>query len=89
MSLLSKASVHDGVAVRDMSKLTLEQVEYEYNLAYEILNGTYIDGQLIVPGMLNVQTPNVEQGMHDRAVAVWKLRLQAAYSELVERQILS
>lgn len=70
----------------DMTKLTQEQLQYEYDLAYEILHGIYIDGELIIEGMLNIE-PNGP--MYDEALHVWKLRLSRAQEELVDRQILS
>lgn len=87
MSLRSDPKLpYGGATIKDLSKLPLEQVEHEYDLAFEILNGCYVDGELVIPGMLNVESTGES---HDAAVLVWKRRLEVAYNELVERQILS
>ena len=70
----------------DMTKLTDEQLKHEYDLAYEILNGVYIDGELIVKGMLFKES---DSDMFPEALRVWKLRLERAKDKLIDRMILS
>lgn len=79
-----------GHNLRDLQNLTDEQVQHEYDLCYEILHGVYIDGALIIEGMLH-QDPAVVGNEEEFkiAVRVWQIRLDRATDELMERSLLS
>jgi hypothetical protein len=74
----------------DLTTLTDEQLEYEYNLAYENLFGAEIAGLNVMKGlMVNDHTSfGVNKDDLDRARNKWLQRLKHAEDELFERQLL-
>lgn len=76
--------------VNNLLALSNEQLQHEYDLSFEVLNGIYIDGQLVIKGMLfeNIdEYPNRDQFL--LALNHWKKRLERATDELMERAIFS
>lgn len=76
--------------VNNLLALSNEQLQHEYDLSFEVLNGIYIDGQLVIKGMLFEDItgyPNQEQFL--LALNHWKKRLERATDELMERAIFS
>lgn len=75
--------------LRDLSDLTLDQVQHEYDLCYEILHGIYVDGELVIKGFLDPE-PDYQGDEEQFKLALnhWKARLENAKAELIERHIL-
>lgn len=72
-----------------LEHVSLEEVEYEYNLCYETLNGVYVDGELVIEGLLHTKNYQGNPDMLEEAIRVWKRRLDNASNELIARQLLS
>lgn len=72
-----------------LEHVPLAEVEYEYNLCYEVLHGIYIDGELVIEGLLFTKKYEGTPEMLEDAIRVWKLRLSHATNELIARQLLS
>lgn len=86
-----------GVFDWDMTSISDEQLQHEYDLAYEVLHDIHCprppwNGGVAIRGMLKEAT---EDNAHTRstifrhALEVWKLRLKRAEDELERRYLLS
>lgn len=78
---------------KNLHYLTDEQVEHEYNLCYEVINGVFIDGELIVEGLIHKDENtypdrDAREGLI-KAKEVWVHRMEIAWKELLERHLLS
>jgi len=83
-----------GPATRwDMTKLTMEQLDYERELCHQVLYG-YVSKEhegVFLSGLLSEEHPlrgYYSPCIVDDAVATWKLRLKRAEDELFERGVL-
>jgi len=75
---------------RDLTVLSDECVQHEYDLCYEILHGVYIEGELLIKGMLfQDENFNGNPELFKIALNIWLRRFEVAKMELLERMILS
>lgn len=77
--------------LRDLTNLSVAQLEHEYNLCYEILHGIYVDGELVIQGLLYEDEQSYQGSTEQFTLALnhWKARLEQATRELMERNLLS
>lgn len=72
-----------------MTKLTDDQLKYEYDLCYEILHGVWVDGELLIKGLLYESAYQGGAEQYQLALSVWKARFSRAEDEMIDRTLLS
>ncbi len=92
MSQLSNIRLPSGGALEwDMTTLTNDQLEYEYELAHESLYGHKVKGEIVLKGFLDPEykSPYFDKTSLEQAITIWKLRFSRAEDELERRYLLS
>lgn len=84
---------HGGALGWDMTKLSLEQLEYEQLVSWEALYGSYdASGDVkLLSGLYDRRNTYEARGHEDlfnKAVSVFEQRLKRAQDELFEREVL-
>lgn len=78
---------------QDLKPLSTEELEREYLLAFEALNGHYLNGEKVLAGLLErvaqVTPHHSPTSGQLHAIKVWTERLKRAEEELFERKVLS
>lgn len=74
---------------KELIHLSDEQVQHEYDLCYEILHGVYVDGEMLIEGMIYID-PDMHANSEQFVIALntWTRRLEIAKTELLERTFL-